>query len=35
MDVVTVDALDQYESRVDGVWTIDPSILKKVIKDKE
>jgi hypothetical protein len=35
MDVVKVDELGQYESRVDWVWSIDPSILKKVIKDEK
>jgi hypothetical protein len=35
MDVVTIDELSQYESRVDDKRTINPSILKKVIKDEK
>lgn len=34
MDVVKSEELATYESRIDGVWTIDPTILKKVIKDE-
>jgi len=35
MEVVEVKDLGEYEEMKDGVWTIDPSILKKVIRDEE
>jgi hypothetical protein len=35
MEVVEVKDLGEYESWKDEEWTIDPSILKKVIRDEE
>jgi len=35
MEVVEVKDLGEYEEMKDGTWTIDPSILKKVIRDEE
>lgn len=35
MDVVSVDELHEYESMKEWIFTIDPVILKKVIKDED
>jgi hypothetical protein len=35
MEVVEVKDLGEYESWEHDVWTIDPTILKKVIRDEE
>jgi hypothetical protein len=35
MEVVESKDLDKFENFEDGVWTIDPIILKKTIRDEE